>query len=119
HLSHLDSDHHRTPSSCNDTATTAICALSLHDALPISDRGGNGPGLTDALSGDVLFDEATQRVPTSEATRLYLMTRGSPVAVPSRSEEHTSELQSRENLVCRLLLEKKKLIQHHSRECMV
>lgn len=49
----------------------------------LPDRGGNGPGLTDALSGDVLFDEATQRVPTSEATRLYLMTRGSPVAVPS------------------------------------
>ena len=49
----------------------------------LPDRGGNGPGLTDALSGDVLFDDATQRVPTSEAARLYLMTRGSPVAVPS------------------------------------
>src|SRR5215475_16009332 len=63
----------------NDTATTEIYTLSLHDALPISDcQRGCCPA----------------RIP-------------SPADDP-RSEEHTSELQSRENLVCRLLLEKKK-----------
>src|SRR5690349_22039551 len=81
--------------SFNDTATTDIYTLSLHDALPISlaanavrrrhrarplhRRGGRPPG--------------TKRWPRR------------------RSEEHTSELQSRRDLVCRLLLEKKKTIQ--------
>src|SRR6478672_13942586 len=65
----------------NDTATTEIYTLSLHDALPIG--GGlraHGPHCT--------------AVPTTDP--------------PARSEEHTSELQSRPDLVCRLLLEKKK-----------
>src|SRR6202051_5407413 len=68
----------------NDTATTEICTLSLHDALPISqgDRGINARG-----------------------TPLAFMPR-KPL---ERSEEHTSELQSHEHLVCRLLLEKKKM----------
>src|SRR3712207_7758042 len=86
----------------NDTATTEIYTLSLHDALPIwvpvwmsvvviavpvpsarcSRRPGGGP---------------CRRRPTP----------GSPV-IARRSEEHTSELQSRQYLVCRLLLEKKK-----------
>src|SRR6266536_2446835 len=65
----------------NDTATTEIYTLSLHDALPI---------LPAVLVGDV-------------ADRPYLR-----VGPPVRSEEHTSELQSRVDLVCRLLLEKKK-----------
>src|SRR3982751_7093580 len=65
----------------NDTATTEIYTLSLHDALPISDHVGR----FHALDG------------TSSA---------SPGL--NRSEEHTSELQSRSDLVCRLLLEKKK-----------
>src|SRR5476651_642732 len=64
----------------NDTATTEIYTLSLHDALPISDFGG-------------IYRRATER-------------RGHPPSL--RSEEHTSELQSRQYLVCRLLLEKKK-----------
>src|SRR5258707_9917507 len=69
----------------NDTATTEIYTLSLHDALPISSTGS-----------------------TSELTRGRL-TRSRPRgAVLARSEEHTSELQSRQYLVCRLLLEKKK-----------
>src|SRR5471032_3661242 len=64
----------------NDTATTEIYTLSLHDALPIFHRqhrncGPNGPHHP---------------------------------ARPARSEEHTSELQSHHDLVCRLLLEKKK-----------
>src|SRR5436309_14479061 len=68
----------------NDTATTEIYTLSLHDALPIFHRGTRGAGVIGAAQ-DVQL-------------RLQLQ----------RSEEHTSELQSRENLVCRLLLEKKK-----------
>src|SRR2546430_13470169 len=79
----------------NDTATTEIYTLSLHDALPIwstrretrfsspsPPRRGRWPPHPRSLSG-------------------------------SRSEEHTSELQSQSNLVCRLLLEKKKKYQFH------
>src|SRR6266511_6169815 len=73
----------------NDTATTEIYTLSLHDALPISTRPRSGSSR--AVSG-------SWRSSSSRS-----MSR-----CPSRSEEHTSELQSRENLVCRLLLEKKK-----------
>src|SRR5215203_7400612 len=65
----------------NDTATTEIYTLSLHDALPIS------------LLHDLLGHLAAHR-------------RGGRAG--ARSEEHTSELQSRQYLVCRLLLEKKK-----------
>src|SRR5215475_15921034 len=73
----------------NDTATTEIYTLSLHDALPISP-----PAHRQALPG----------LPPARRHR-----PGAPGAPRSpRSEEHTSELQSRENLVCRLLLEKKK-----------
>src|SRR2546430_13921479 len=68
----------------NDTATTEIYTLSLHDALPIS---GSPP----------LWGRG-RRSPHRRG-------RG---AQPERSEEHTSELQSQSNLVCRLLLEKKK-----------
>src|SRR2546430_16347415 len=92
----------------NDTATTEIYTLSLHDALPIwrieqvlavevqqveeerDDAGGRGVAVD---PGDRVLE------------------RGRPVgAHPQRlrSEEHTSELQSQSNLVCRLLLEKKK-----------
>src|SRR2546430_12956504 len=70
----------------NDTATTEIYTLSLHDALPIS------------------FESAV--AVTSEGRSGVLETRRSRRA--DRSEEHTSELQSQSNLVCRLLLEKKK-----------
>src|ERR1041385_9427667 len=66
----------------NDTATTEIYTLSLHDALPISTLRVLGPA--------------------------HLMTARWPLRTHSRSEEHTSELQSRLHLVCRLLLEKKK-----------
>src|SRR5215213_11754585 len=72
----------------NDTATTEIYTLSLHDALPIAMR------LARAFS--------SPRVTVPPAKR----SAGAPGA--SRSEEHTSELQSLTNLVCRLLLEKKK-----------
>src|SRR3712207_7118438 len=90
----------------NDTATTEIYTLSLHDALPIyvdddlagqllaalgDDVGdvGEGNGEDDHVAGGRLVDVA---------------------GAEDRSEEHTSELQSRQYLVCRLLLEKKKLL---------
>src|SRR2546430_16950921 len=72
----------------NDTATTEIYTLSLHDALPISGPLPRVPGQPGHASGARLLD----RVPSARL----------------RSEEHTSELQSQSNLVCRLLLEKKK-----------
>src|SRR5256885_12770775 len=72
----------------NDTATTEIYTLSLHDALPISARPRSG---------------ARAWILPARPTR-------SPGAPWRRSEEHTSELQSPCNLVCRLLLEKKKKI---------
>src|SRR5216683_7735303 len=72
----------------NDTATTEIYTLSLHDALPIGD---GARAAVEALG----FTLAT--VPDEPGD-----------TPPPRSEEHTSELQSRSDLVCRLLLEKKK-----------
>src|SRR5690349_23304653 len=74
----------------NDTATTEIYTLSLHDALPIC-PASRLPRRAAARS---------PRAPPGHPTR---MSRRAP-----RSEEHTSELQSRRDLVCRLLLEKKK-----------
>src|SRR2546422_4130662 len=83
----------------NDTATTEIYTLSLHDALPILRRCDSPCPPTRARS-------AGQSAPgrrTSSRRAGPARTSGS-----SRSEEHTSELQSRLHLVCRLLLEKKK-----------
>src|SRR6266446_10697587 len=73
----------------NDTATTEIYTLSLHDALPISDRKTWS-----------LCRRSEQNCRSSSKSRTV-------AARLSRSEEHTSELQSPCNLVCRLLLEKK------------
>src|SRR5713101_10041506 len=70
----------------NETATTEIYTLSLHDALPISSKRGSPTGTTHP---------------------------GKVGSSTTRSEEHTSELQSHVNLVCRLLLEKKKKQKHH------
>src|SRR3712207_8090542 len=94
----------------NDTATTEIYTLSLHDALPISITSGDAQRVVECLA----------------RCRLRVVVRGNvvpghvvappwPAATPCnvgiqqrhRSEEHTSELQSRQYLVCRLLLEKK------------
>src|SRR3712207_7898894 len=81
----------------NDTATTEIYTLSLHDALPISTkRSGRG-----SRAMIVPVRSATVTEPPSGRLRLLSCSL-------SRSEEHTSELQSRQYLVCRLLLEKKK-----------
>src|SRR5260221_9488129 len=75
----------------NDTATTEIYTLSLHDALPIS-RAGR---------------QAVQR-PDYRALPTGGVDRQARPRRRQRSEEHTSELQSHSDLVCRLLLEKKK-----------
>src|SRR3712207_7799328 len=79
----------------NDTATTEIYTLSLHDALPISGRGARGGS-----------DRRGARRPARTRGASAARSAGSPAA--GRSEEHTSELQSRPYLVCRLLLGKKK-----------
>src|SRR5258708_36223108 len=83
----------------NDTATTEIYTLSLHDALPI--YGWSGVKKFYELKPDlVLLDLAMPDMDGIEAARL--------MSGSDRSEEHTSELQSPDHLVCRLLLEKKK-----------
>src|SRR2546428_5154016 len=79
----------------NDTATTEIYTLSLHDALPIWRHP-----LEYASAGKITHCAAT--------------TLRSASSSHERSEEHTSELQSRSDLVCRLLLEKKKTIQMYT-----
>src|SRR3712207_7118109 len=87
----------------NDTATTEIYTLSLHDALPIYGHQPGGDeddvppgaqlgGLAELEPVVVLVEHRRHRAPQQT----------------ERSEEHTSELQSRQYLVCRLLLEKKK-----------
>src|SRR3712207_8288241 len=89
----------------NDTATTEIYTLSLHDALPIS------PARHRPLRARP-DDAHRARRPRLDHDRLR-RDRGHPRdrhrVRRDRSEEHTSELQSRQYLVCRLLLEKKKL----------
>src|SRR5207302_9263126 len=83
----------------NDPATTEIYTLSLHDALPISI--GSKPRA--AQAGYRWFTDVRRAL-----WRACLHPDVLSGARRTRSEEHTSELQSRENLVCRLLLEKKK-----------
>src|SRR5438552_17534849 len=79
----------------NDTSTTEIYTLSLHDALPICGRHrGRAHQLFDARAGARHQGRVRPRPETSGRRK--------------RSEEHTSELQSPDHLVCRLLLEKKK-----------
>src|SRR2546430_16933465 len=73
----------------NDTATTEIYTLSLHDALPILHDLVESPG-------------------PKQGRLDHIQTVRGPQDEHPRSEEHTSELQSQSNLVCRLLLEKKK-----------
>src|SRR2546430_8442748 len=88
----------------NDTATTEIYTLSLHDALPIS-RSSPVSSLTCASSIQHLQWAQRGSAQASSERR----SRTWPFPSMARSEEHTSELQSQSNLVCRLLLEKKKI----------
>src|SRR3712207_6993303 len=81
----------------NDTATTEIYTLSLHDALPICP----------ALVMETRHKVAAVALGFSIGVVLGVTSAGSGTLIAVRSEEHTSELQSRQYLVCRLLLEKK------------
>src|SRR5439155_22624679 len=89
----------------NDTATTEIYTLSLHDALPISWDGRMMYSLSKALGFSL--DAPWQDLPKGKQQAILYGID------PKRSEEHTSELQSRGHLVCRLLLEKKKTAYQH------
>src|SRR5439155_24790059 len=100
--------------SLNHTATPQIYTLSLHDALPISHplvEVGEDRPVADGLGEDAeeLGDREAER---DDLVHLaVVVVRRDAVVLPEqvlRSEEHTSELQSRGHLVCRLLLEKKK-----------
>src|SRR3712207_7315592 len=98
----------------NDTATTEIYTLSLHDALPIlracahhhDARLAAQPARHRLERGAQVIEEARQ------ATNAVLAEQTAERAPDDRSEEHTSELQSRQYLVCRLLLEKKYRMLH-------
>src|SRR3712207_8037526 len=81
----------------NDTATTEIYTLSLHDALPICERRSTSP-----------YRQGLPVLPRRQRPGSRGDRRGPGSRHLRRSEEHTSELQSRQYLVCRLLLEKKK-----------
>src|SRR3712207_6930844 len=89
----------------NDTATTEIYTLSLHDALPIC--GGIRLGRRRPRLGRRGRRRCNAGRPFGSDHRVV---RGLDLVGWRRSEEHTSELQSRQYLVCRLLLEKKKII---------
>src|SRR3712207_7977985 len=98
----------------NDTATTEIYTLSLHDALPISMTLRSRVINLKRVAGGTGVSYGPDHV-TDRPTTLALLPLGyadglSRTAEGRRSEEHTSELQSRQYLVCRLLLEKKKQI---------
>src|SRR5258708_39711762 len=86
----------------NDTATTEIYTLSLHDALPISQ--------IDAITESGKKRRHARALGANQALASFLQVGavGFDANVLGRSEEHTSELQSPDHLVCRLLLEKKK-----------
>src|SRR3712207_9193150 len=86
----------------NDTATTEIYTLSLHDALPIFTANGIASYFL-ANSLVTIEKESTGNHPLE-----LLVLTSAHFLFCVRSEEHTSELQSRQYLVCRLLLEKKK-----------
>src|SRR5690606_39300890 len=101
------------------SATPGLYTLSLHDALPISEttldlvnRCGPAAGLVPVRGGRLQCGEVIRFQPSRQDVRVVdpgaeareLLERSAPMG--ARSEEHTSELQSRENLVCRLLLEK-------------
>src|SRR5438093_7874800 len=89
----------------NDSSTTEIYTLSLHDALPISRTlSSRKNGLPPVRSTRTAL---TAAVASSRPTKLSRRTWAFS-GESGRSEEHTSELQSLTNLVCRLLLEKKK-----------
>src|SRR3712207_9155481 len=92
----------------NDTATTEIYTLSLHDALPISVRPVYAVGVQPGGVGELPADHLTVGLRVPDRQPHVLVEQEGVDTGEGRSEEHTSELQSRQYLVCRLLLEKKK-----------
>src|SRR5690606_42109771 len=94
------------------TPPTSIYTLSLHDALPIYDAIDAAlrahPVSGDLLAAVVLSASPDKVVVARSSGEVITITGKQHAFAKPRSEEHTSELQSRENLVCRLLLEKKK-----------
>src|SRR3712207_7192709 len=93
----------------NDTATTEIYTLSLHDALPIWLSRGIERGVANSI-----LIKVNQIGTLTETLAAIDMAREA-----GRSEEHTSELQSRQYLVCRLLLEKKKKKHIHNKAARI
>src|SRR5690606_41477521 len=104
------------PSFFQSTTASQLYTLSLHDALPISQVEHIVVGRAAvAVDGLLVIGDHQLALVTAEAVAPQVQRRVAPgqgeLILPHRrprSEEHTSELQSRENLVCRLLLEKKK-----------
>src|SRR3712207_8695326 len=95
----------------NDTATTEIYTLSLHDALPIYPLGEQrARGRLQV--GPHPLDVHRHPAREADAQVLHVVQEDRRVREDHRSEEHTSELQSRQYLVCRLLLEKNKSSQY-------
>src|SRR3712207_8041611 len=97
----------------NDTATTEIYTLSLHDALPIFGRDDGALDDEDVEAGFnggavVAFHPLGREAGGGDHTLVFYLLDAAEDQLLLRSEEHTSELQSRQYLVCRLLLEKKK-----------
>src|SRR5258708_39347149 len=84
----------------NDTATTEIYTLSLHDALPIS--------RPERSRRHIPHTDSPRSWPGAAGSRRRACPASGRAIARPRSEEHTSELQSPDHLVCRLLLEKKK-----------
>src|SRR5258708_19970936 len=92
----------------NDTATTEIYTLSLHDALPIWFP------CCDSRNRIQVFIRSTDCLSVRSADGTWCAVKNCCTSsLTSRSEEHTSELQSPDHLVCRLLLEKKKILLHN------
>src|SRR5690606_41368656 len=106
-------------SFCNAPPTAALYTLALHDALPILSLGGIVTSRSVRIAGDSMDEAIIQYIKkaynlligerTAEQLKMEIgsaLPIKEPLKMDIRSEEHTSELQSRENLVCRLLLEK-------------
>src|SRR2546430_9688869 len=96
----------------NDTATTEIYTLSLHDALPI--LGCQKASSPHAGSATTLRQPTGPSRGSTRSVAPSSWARRVAASSSERSEEHTSELQSQSNLVCRLLLDKKKNIVGHA-----
>src|SRR5690606_41981864 len=100
--------------ACHAPASTELYPLSLHDALPISAPDASQEEwmawVNQAERGTIEWQRRAQAANEARRAEAVAMKEGEKDAAQftERSEEHTSELQSRENLVCRLLLEKKK-----------